>query len=130
MNASHMKCITALFPTSRSRLLALVFLTSCASEGGDMKAFVGQPSSELIARLGPPKLRIPEGQGGQIWTYVDQRVGPGAARVPYPGALNSSAAGAGAASHTSALDNPAFTSKKEFYIDASGMIYKYRGSER
>ena len=130
MNARLMNCITAFLPPFLPGLLALALLTSCASSGGDMNAFVGQPSSELLARLGPPKLRIPQEQGGQVWTYVEATASTSAVRMSHPGAFNSSGSGSGPSAHASALDNPAFTSRREFFIDASGMIYKYRGKGR
>lgn len=104
-------------------LLCLASLAACTSTDAGMRAFVGQPSSELLARLGPPRLRAPGENGGQIWTYEEE------SRVmqpmsPIPGTLNSPS---NIGSQTSALASPGFTTKREFYIDAGGTIYKYRG---
>lgn len=98
-------------------------LAACTSTDAGMNAFVGQPSSELLARLGPPRLRAPGENGGQIWTYEEQghAMQP---MTPIPGSLTSPST---IGSQTSALASPGFTTKREFYIDASGTIYKYQG---
>ena len=110
-------------------LFGSVALTSCASSDAEMSAFVGQPSSELLARLGPPRLRAPGENGGQVWTYEEESRGAAAQSGPsFPGTMNNGVGGS--SSRTSALSNPAFSSKKVFYIDSSGTIINYRGRAR
>jgi hypothetical protein len=106
-------------------LLVLVIFTGCASSDAGMEAFVGQPSSELLARFGPPRLRIPEGQGGQIWTYIEDSPAAMQSGPMNMGSLQSY--GGGSTARTAAFTSTGFTSRKEFFIDASGTIYKYRG---
>ena len=105
-------------------LFSLALLSGCASNDDEMNAFVGQPSSELLARLGPPKLRVPVDQGGQIWTYVDEAQPMIAGVQPHPAAFGGSPAG------TTVPVSSGFTSRREFFIDAGGTIYKYRGKGR
>lgn len=106
-------------------LCVLAFITGCASPDAGMNAFVGQPSSELLARLGPPRLRIPEGQGGQIWTYIEENQAVMQSAPMSRGSLQGY--GGGSTARSAAFTSSGFTSRKEFFIDASGTIYKYRG---
>lgn len=90
-----------------------------------MKKYVGQPSSLLLAQLGTPKLRAPDGKGGEIWTYLDESDGfaPGMAGLNSQGPRNNLGGGA--------LSQPAqtghgFTARREFLIDSKGVIFQYR----
>lgn len=103
-----------------------IALTSCGTSDAGLKAFVGQPSSELLARLGTPRLRVPSENGGQIWIY-EEEPNPNQTGPMMPGSLNNPSA---ASPRSSALSAPVFGSKKEFFIDASGTIYKYQGKAR
>ena len=122
-----MKPPTSLLLSAIAAAFIFVMLTGCSSPDSSMNAFVGQPSSELLARLGTPRLRAPGENGGQVWTYVDE----GRMVQPVPMAQGSfaGAAGAGGAGRqSSALASSAFSSRREFYIDSSGMIYKFKGN--
>lgn len=123
-----MKSLTLLSFPVLVGLFVLVVLASCVSSDAEMNAFVGQSSSTLLSRLGPPKLRIPEGQGGQIWTYVDERQSNAPIGAMHTGSINGY--GGGSAPRPSSLSSTQFSSSREFYIDASGTIYKYRGKAR
>jgi hypothetical protein len=106
-------------------LFVLAIIPGCSSPDAGMEAFVGQPSSELLARLGPPRLRIPEGQGGQIWTYIEETQGMQSAPMSR-GSLQGY--GGGSTARSAGFTSTGFTSRKEFFIDSSGTIYKYRGT--
>ena len=68
-------------------LLAAV-LSGCTPSKA-MQSLVGQPSTELIARWGPPHQRTPDGNGGEIWTYFEQR------EWTTPGQVNTTVSGTG-----------------------------------
>jgi hypothetical protein len=55
-------------------LFLTLFLCACVSPGDRMNEFVGQPSSELIAKLGQPFRRFAVGKrGDEIWCYMVQQ---------------------------------------------------------
>src|SRR5207245_2167690 len=76
--------ITAMFG-----LVLILNFTGCISPDAAMKSFMGQPSSELVARWGPPPNRMSDSQGGEIWTYFEQR------QVTTPGYANTTVYGTG-----------------------------------
>jgi hypothetical protein len=120
-----MKYRNSFSPLILLSLFVLAIIPACSSSDAGMEAFVGQPSSELLARLGPPRLRIPEGQGGQIWTYIEETQGMQSAPMSR-GSLQGY--GGGSAARSAGSTSTGFTSRKEFFIDSSGTIYKYRGT--
>jgi hypothetical protein len=72
-----------------------------------------------------PRVRIPEGQGGQIWTYIEETQGMQSAPMSR-GSLQGY--GGGSTARSAGFTSTGFTSRKEFFIDSSGTIYKYRGT--
>ena len=101
-------------------------LPGCSSSDADMNAYVGQPSSVLLARLGTPKLRAPGENGGQIWTYIEEsRISQAAPAMP-----GSFTGGAGVAPPASSLSSPVINYRREFFIDSSGVIYRFQSKGR
>lgn len=106
-------------------ILPLVLLSACSSTDADMKTFIGQPSSVLLAQLGTPKLRAPDGKGGEIWTYLEESEGfaPGMAGLNSQGPRNN--VGGGSLSQPVQTGN-GFTARREFLIDSHGVVFQYR----
>ncbi|MBX7209442.1 MAG: hypothetical protein K1X78_14085 [Verrucomicrobiaceae bacterium] len=114
-----------------ARLLALALpligAASCSSTSEEMRAFVGQPSSVLLAQLGTPQLRAPDGHGGQIWSYIDETQGatPGMPGGAMPGAVGT--LGSGSLTPAASSASQGFVSRREFFIDGSGVVTQCRG---
>jgi hypothetical protein len=124
-------------------LLLIVALSGCLSPDAAMKSFLNQPSSELVTRWGPPQQRMPDGQGGEIWTYFQQRqwTTPGQANTTVYGTGNTSGNiynnpyGATYQGNTSVYGTATttytppqthgYTGFREFFINSSGIIYRY-----
>lgn len=103
---------------------ALLALASCAINDREDDAFLGQPSARLLASLGTPQLRAPDGNGGEIWTYIEQR---GGATAPAGGGALSARQSAGPLGPGSGtMVSSGFTAKREFLIDSSGNVYRHR----
>ena len=108
-----------------------------------MQSLVGQPSTELVARWGPPHQRMPDGHGGEIWTYFEQRewTTPGEATTTSYGTTNasgnpfgnpSSASYSGSSSSQSTtvtVYTPAqthsYTVHRTFFLNSDGIIYRW-----
>lgn len=106
--------------------VALLSLAGCAINDRDDDAFVGQPSAQLLSSLGVPQLRAPDGNGGEVWSYIEQR---GVAGAPVGGgALSGNMYGGGplGPSASGVGMNQSFTAKREFFIDSSGNVYRHR----
>jgi hypothetical protein len=108
-----------------------------------MQGFMGQPSTELVARWGPPQQRTPDGHGGEIWTYVEQR------QWTTPGQIDTTAHGTGTsygtlygdpyaatyygsanvqAGATTTYTPPqthCYTARRSFFIDSNGIVYRW-----
>ena len=123
--------------------LFTALLSGCMTPSTAMQSFVGQPLTELIARWGPPQQRTPDGQGGEIWTYFEQR------QWTTPGQVNTTAYGTGN-SYGSLYGNPygatyrgnssgyatvtttytppetqGYTAYRSFFIDRDGIVYRW-----
>ncbi len=124
-------------------LLALVALSGCLSPDAAMKSFLGQHSSELVARWGPPQQKMSDGQGGEIWSYFQQRqwTTPGQANTTFAGTGdsygsiygnpygatyqgNSSFSGNATTTYTPS-QNHGYTAHRTFFINSDGVIYRY-----
>lgn len=113
-----------------SRLLLILTaagLVACGSADSEGNAFLGQPSSQLLASLGTPSLRAPDGQGGEIWTYIKQTNGFGISAGGMRGSSGYGTAGGPTSSSTAGGSNSlGYASRQEFFIDSSGTVSKYR----
>jgi hypothetical protein len=118
-------------------------LSGCMTPSKAMQSFVGQPSTELIARWGPPQQRTPDGQGGEIWTYFEQR------QWTTPGQVNTTAYGTGnsygnlygnsygatyygnanvqatASTTYTPPQTHGYTAHRSFYINNNGTVYRW-----
>ena len=104
--------------------LALLSLAGCTINNREDDAFLGQPSAQLLASLGTPQLRAPDGSGGEVWTYIEQR---GGATAPAGGGALSARQSAGPLGPGSGtMVSSGFTAKREFLIDSSGNVYRHR----
>lgn len=124
-------------------LLLVVALSGCISPDKAMKSFLNQPSSELVARWGPPQQRMSDGRGGEIWTYYVHRqwTTPGQANTTFSGTGNTfgnvyaNPYGATYLGNTSVYGTASttytppqtygYTGFREFFIDRSSTIYRY-----
>lgn len=133
-----------------SMLLALA-LAGCVTPDAAMRSWVGQHSSSLVARFGPPSHRESDGQGGEIWIYQTQRTQttPGSSYTstnaygqsygtstynPYVGgyggvnyAGNSNATGTSVTTY-SPPQTRQWTAIRSYFIDRDGRIYNYSWS--
>lgn len=120
--------MTTLYSLPRLVLAALfvVVASGCASNDADMKEFIGQPSSELLTRLGTPQLRAPNPAGGETWSYLSES-GPQSMAQAGPSFQNSTFGNAigGSPAARSATSANGFTSRREFLIDGQGRVYDY-----
>lgn len=110
-------------------VLAAVFAvvaSGCATNEAEMREFIGQPSSELLTRLGTPQLRAPNPAGGEIWTYLSES-SPQSMAVAGPSFQNSTFGNAvgGSPAARSATSANGFTSRREFLIDGQGRVYDF-----
>lgn len=107
-------------------LIAAAGLVSCGSADSDGNAFLGQPSSQLLSSLGTPSLRAPDGQGGEIWTYIKQTDGFGISAGGMRGSSGYGAVGGPSSGTGGSSNSLGYSSCREFLIDSSGNVYKYR----
>ena len=92
-----------------------------------MKKFVGKPSTQLEAKMGLPNERLPDGQGGEIWNYVEQRrwTTPEQESHVITGAYNTTDKSA-----TWMLSRPHVdTVVRSFYVNTAGFVYNYKSRE-
>jgi hypothetical protein len=117
----------------RRALTAIAFLvlsigchggTSSPSTEDVMKSYLWHNKSDVIAGWGPPQNIMPDGLGGEAWTYTQSRqyttggssftnvYGPGMAATTYvPGRTYVSSA------------------RQTFFINGWGIVYRYAHSE-
>ena len=107
-------------------VFAIAGLAACAGVDSDGNAYLGQPSSRLLSSLGTPSLRAPDGQGGEIWTYIQQTDGFGVNVGGVRGTSGYGAVGGPSAGSSDSLNSPGFSSRREFHIDSAGVVYRYR----
>jgi hypothetical protein len=124
-------------------ILALTALSGCISPDKAMKSYLGQPSTELVARWGPPQNKMSDGQGGEIWTYFEQRqwTTPGQANTtvtgtgntygnvygnPYGATYqgNTSVYGSARTTYTPPQTH-GYTAHRTFFINGNGIVYRY-----
>ncbi len=126
IGTEFMKMPALLLRSPVSFIVLLFFILSgCSSTDAEMRAFVGQPSSQLLAQLGTPKLRAPDGHGGEIWSYLDESEGmsPALSGPGYQGSAGGFGTGPSAQRPASVAH---FTVRREFLIDSHGVVYQYR----
>ena len=123
--------------------LLIAMLSGCMTPSKAMQSFVGQRSTELSARLGPPQQKVSNGQGGEAWTYFEQhqRTTPGQVNTTVVGTgnsygsiygnangatynVNSSAYGAATTTYTTAQTH-GYTASRTFFVDGDGIVYRW-----
>ena len=123
--------------------LTLALLTGCLTPDRLMKSYMGKPSTELVARWGLPQQKMSDGQGGEIWIYLERRqwTTPGQANTvltgtgntygdiygtPYGAAYqaNTSFQGSATTTYTPAQTH-GYTAQRTFFINGSGIVYRY-----
>ncbi len=119
-------------------ILTALALAGCVSPDAEMKRYVGRSTSELISRWGMPLQRMPDGRGGEIWSYSEQQqwTAPDqgfsdfrSAEFAGAEALYGSPTGMSRAKSPPPLTN-SYVSQRTFFIDSKGMVYDYAGSTR
>jgi hypothetical protein len=124
-------------------ILALTALPGCISPDKEMNSYIGQPSTELVARWGPPQQKMSDGQGGEIWSYLEQRqwTTPGEANTTVTGTSDTSGNVYGnpngatyhgdtsvSGSATTVYTPPqthGYTARRTFFINGNGIVYRY-----
>ena len=106
-------------------LLLLVLLVGCVSPN---RKLVGQPSSALLAARGEPSERVPDGQGGEIWRYVERQQQWGT--IEHEGNVITGAYNTSDKSTTWMLSRPHTPILVHcFYVNRDGTVYKYARRE-
>lgn len=123
--------------------LASVLVVGCVSPDKAMKSFLGQPSSELVAVWGAPQQRLPDGNGGEIWCYPQQRewTTPGQANTSVYGTGNSngnlnwnpygasyygnSSVQANAQTTWTPPQSHSYLATRTFFVNPEGTVYRY-----
>jgi hypothetical protein len=131
-------------------LLSVALMAGCASRPKEsiddvMRSYFGHPSSDLVARWGPPQNIMQDRQGGEIWTYYQNRqwstpgqsyttsTGNAYTRGTYHG--SSVFGGPGYSGNTTAQGQAITTyqppqthgyqARRTFFINASNIVYRY-----
>lgn len=124
-------------------LTLLGLLCGCATPDKVMQSYLGRHYSELVANWGPPQQKMPDGQGGEIWSYAQDRefTTPGHANTqtsatvyetgtiranPY-GANYSGNANLYGQSHTTYTPPTTrrWMARRTFFVNGEGVIYRY-----
>jgi hypothetical protein len=123
--------------------LFIAVISGCTTPSAAMQRFVGQPSTELIAQRGPPQQRTPDGQGGEIWSYFEQRQWTTLGQVntaayatgnsygnletnPYGATYYGNANVRAAATTTyTPPQTRGYTAHRSFFIDSNGIVYRW-----
>ncbi len=112
-----------------------VVMSGCVSTESEMARFVGRPSSSLVAKLGQPQLKKPDGQGGEIWAWT--KANDAVIREPTqlkadvtsgnPAAMSGTTTAAQGELTSFKGETPQFRSRVQytFYVDDKGIVYKY-----
>jgi hypothetical protein len=93
-----------------------------------MKKFVGQPSSQLEAKLGQPNERVRDRRGGEIWNYiVRQQWGP----LEQDNHVITGAYNTTDKNTTWNLSRPEVNKTvRSFYVDRDGTVYRYESRQK
>jgi hypothetical protein len=112
-------------------VLALLFISGCASINKTMQSWMGHHQSDLIASWGPPQQIMDDGQGGKIFIYSTTRTftSPGHSTTTVSG----SAYGTGSYAYGTATGHTTYTppqtssynAYRMFWIDKNGYIYRW-----
>jgi len=123
-------------------LIAAV-LSGCITPTRAMQALVGKPSTEVIAQCGPPQQRMPDGRGGEIWCYFEERqwTTPGQVTTTAYGTgntygnINANVYGATYRGNSTAYakatttytppQTEGYTASRTFFIDRNGIVYRW-----
>ncbi len=118
-------------------------LVGCASPDKVMQSYMGHHYSDLVANWGMPQQKTPDGQGGEIWIYLQNRqwTTPGQANTTVYGTgntygnLSGNSYGATYQGNTSVYGtaNTTYTppqtrqwiARRTFFINSQGIIYRY-----
>ncbi|SRR6266508_5471973 len=101
--------IHARIPTLLFLILPLVTLGGCASVDSMMASWMGHHQSELIASWGPPQRTASDGAGGTVLIYLEYR-----SQVGRTGSV------------LGALTAGGSVAERMFYVNADGIIYRWR----
>ena len=123
--------------------LCLLSLAGCIGPDEAMKSFLNHPKADLLAAWGPPNNVMPDGNGGEVWTYFQDRqwTTPGQANTTaysngntygtayanpngatYQG--NTSTYGSATTTYTPPQTHN-YTARRTFCINSDGIIYRY-----
>jgi len=109
-------------------LIALVALAGCVSTDSASKSLVGHPSSELVARWGEPQMKMPDGTGGEAWTYIEKRELPSS--DPPRSMTYNTVGGGGAITPYNPAPSRTYTEQRTFSIGSDGIIKNYERKEQ
>ena len=105
----------------------VVLFPGCISPGDPMKKFVGQPSSQLEAKLGQPNERVHDRQGGEIWNYIARQQSRRLEQENHviTGAYNTT----DKATTWNLSRAEVNTTVRSFYVNHDGIVYRYKWRE-
>lgn len=115
-----------LFPALLTALIAS--LCGCTSIDDVMKSYLGAHRNDLIANWGAPQSVMSDGSGGEIWVYTEGRqwTSPGFAQTnTYGNAYAYGNVYANSYTTYSAPQTSTWTVSRTFFINSSGIIYRY-----
>ncbi len=111
-------------------LLVVAAFPGCASVDKTMASWMGHHQSELIARWGPPKKVLNDGQGGMIFLYPTLSCASGGtARTDVTGSSYGNASATYGSATGQKIYNPepdaSYKAYKVFWINPNGRIYRW-----
>ncbi len=112
---------------SLSLLLVIAAFAGCASIDKTMESWMGHHQSDLIARWGPPKRVLNDGQGGMIFMFPTRSCAPaGTAKTTVTGSAYGSAYTTYGSATGHKIYNPqpnaSYKAYRMFWIDSNGEI--------
>ena len=116
-----------------------ILWAGCSTPDKAMQSYLGHHYADLVANWGQPQQTMPDGSGGQIWTYLQDRhwTTPGTAQTTVQGNTSSygNAYGGNYYGNSSgyAQANTVYTPaqtrtwqvRRTFFINSDGVIYRY-----
>jgi hypothetical protein len=112
-------------------LVSVLILAGCATPDKTMRSYLNHHYSDLVANWGQPDQTMSDGNGGQIWTYLKERswTMPGSSQTTeqitsYNNFGATSAYGQANTTYTPP-QTTTWQSRRTFFINADGIIYRY-----
>jgi hypothetical protein len=122
-----------LSPSFKILLILGIFLAliGCTSIDDRMKSYLGANKNELLSNWGVPQNIMPDGNGGEIWSYIKsgQTTTHGMGTTNTYGSAQAIGSNAYYQGTSYSTSTPSYTTTWtrtcSFFIDSTGTIYKY-----